>query len=448
MTITLEHVAAVVFAASVAAATAALVLAALERTRRRVSLALVGLLGAAAATTWVLFALDPSGRLAVRAVGTTAAVLIAVSASALHRALERVRRIDLELDRQRAVLDDLVEHEVQTRAAELEHILARARADSISQLVEEERRIAEERRRDVAEREREASAKLSETVTEARARLESRLVTWADDLERSQQALAEELARLAERQRARMGEIEAAIARDGDSLQAAADEQKAVVVRLRQELEQSAQAVVEAAANDLEQHAAERRRALHDVAERLRKRERDLTEQIEREEANIVERVHASLGEVERRQIEGLERVVSRASVRFSEAAAEQFDGQIRSAREDAARRLGRELDLAVQRFSREAEQVLAEKMSQAGDVGVQQVERRLGQLRAGLERQRDEFLVDLERRVGEIETHVRDRIRELATEAEGERLVIEARLHEVARRVEELLARAEARID
>jgi hypothetical protein len=41
----------------------------------------------------------------------------------------------------------------------------------------------------------------------------------------------------------------------------------------------------------------------------------------------------------------------------------------------------------------------------------------------------------------------MRDRIRDLSSEAEAERLVIEARLHEVARRVDDLLARAEARV-
>ena len=35
----------------------------------------------------------------------------------------------------------------------------------------------------------------------------------------------------------------------------------------------------------------------------------------------------------------------------------------IRTAREEAARRLGRELDLAVERFAREAESVLAERV-------------------------------------------------------------------------------------
>ncbi|HSP71008.1 MAG TPA: hypothetical protein VLN26_01495, partial [Gaiellaceae bacterium] len=149
-----ETVAAIVFAVAIVVAAAALYAAALERVRQRVLVALVFVTGAAAAADWVLFGLHPQTPFAVRAGATTGAVLVVVGASALRRALERVRRIDLELERSKAELDAVVAREVEIRAAELEHTLARSRADSISMLVEEERRIAEERRREVAERER------------------------------------------------------------------------------------------------------------------------------------------------------------------------------------------------------------------------------------------------------------------------------------------------------
>ena len=58
-----------------------------------------------------------------------------------------------------------------------------------------------------------------------------------------------------------------------------------------------------------------------------------------------------------------MRRVVDRESQHLAEAAATQFDGTIRTAREEAAKRLGRELDLAVERFAREAESVLAERV-------------------------------------------------------------------------------------
>jgi hypothetical protein len=392
--------------------------------------------------------------------GVSTALIVAIAAGAgavlavavvgwlaTRRLVRRLRDVDRMLDRARAQLDERVEHELQTRAAELERTLARARADSISQLVEEERRIAEERRRDVAEREREANAKLSDALTEVRRRFEERLQTWAGDLDRSQQALAEELAKLGDRQRQRMAEIEAIIERDTETLQSSADEQKALAARLRQELERAAQEVIATANADLESHAADRRRALHEVAERLRKRERDLHEQIERESANAAERIQLSLGDVERRQVEQLQRVVQRESARFAEAASQQFDGQIRTAREEAAKRLGRELDLAVERFAREAQQVLAERMAHVGNQGTEQVERRLAAMRASLERQRDDVFGGLEQRIADIEGHVRERLGELSSDAEAERLVIEARLHEVARRVDDLVARAEAQL-
>jgi hypothetical protein len=444
---TAENVFSIVFAVAVVVAAAALAGAVIERVGRTLLVGLAGVLAAAAAAAWIAFALGPSRDLAVSAGGIAAAAVIAAAALALRRILARLRAIDRELDRSKGELDALVADEVESRAVELRQTLARARADSISTLVEEERRIADERRREVAEREREANAKLSEQLAAVRQRLEQRLASWAGDLERSHQSLADELGRLSERQRLRMVEIEAKIGRDAESLQSSADEQKVLAARLRQELEHTAQEVTKAASSELETHAAERRRALHDVAERLRKRERDLSEQIEREGANAAERVQAYLGDVERRQVEGLERVVKREAVRYSEAASVQFDQQIRNAREEAAKRLGRELDLAVERFTREAQSVLAERMLQVGNQGAETVDRRLAQLRAGFERQRDEVFGSLEGRIAEIESHMRDRIRDLSSEAEAERLVIEARLHEVARRVDDLLARAEARV-
>jgi hypothetical protein len=438
---------AVVFAATAAIATLALGLAVVERIARSALLAVAGALTVAAAGTWVLVAVGPTRELAISAGGTTAAAVIGASALGLRRLLARIRGIDGALDRAKTELDALVAHEVVTRAAELEHTLARARADSISQLVEEERRIADERRREVAEREREATAKLSATLTGVRQRLEERLTTWADDLERSQQGLSEELTRLADRQRLRMKEIEAKIERDTETLQATADEQKALAARLREELERTAQGVVTAASSELETHAAERRRALHEVAERLRKRERDLNEMIDRESANAAERIQVSLVDVERRQVEQLQRVLQRESARYAEAGSEQFDQQIRVAREDAAKRLGRELELAVERFTREAQQVLAERMAHVGNQGAETIERRLTALRADLERQRDDFFGTLEQRVQEIESHVRERLGDLTSDAEAERTVIEARLHEVARRVDDLVARAEAQL-
>jgi hypothetical protein len=88
--------------------------------------------------------------------------------------------------------------------------------------------------------------------------------------------------------------------------------------------------------------------------------------------------------------------------------------------------------------FAREAEAVLAERLSQVADVGTQRVEKRLLQVTAGLERQRDEFIAALQQRLSQLDLEVRDRLRTLAAEAEAERSVLEQRLAELARRAEQ----------
>ena len=86
--------------------------------------------------------------------------------------------------------------------------------------------------------------------------------------------------------------------------------------------------------------------------------------------------------------------------------------------------------------FAREAESVLAERLAQVADTGTQRVEKRLLQVTAGLERQRDEFIAELQQRLSQIEHEVRDRLR-LAAEAEAERSVLDRRLQELSRRAE-----------
>ena len=197
------------------------------------------------------------------------------------------------------------------------------------------------------------------------------------------------------------------------------------------------------AAADLEAHGIERRKALQELADRLRKRERELGEQIDREQAEAMSRVAAQLGDVEHRQLEQLRRTVSREATGYAEAAAQQFDTTIRAAREDAARRLGRELDLAIERFAREAEVVLAERVEHVVDTAVKRVEKRLQGVGGGLDRQRDEAMRTIEVSAHDIEVELRRRLDGIAAEAEAERIAMEARLHDLQRRLDELTARA-----
>src|SRR5919204_2331940 len=101
-----------------------------------------------------------------------------------------------------------VEREAEERHAELQRALAMARAESTALLAQEERRLAEERRREWVERERHAAADLSLKLIEAQRAVEERLAGWAEDLERTQEALTGQIARLEHRQRQLIQDVE------------------------------------------------------------------------------------------------------------------------------------------------------------------------------------------------------------------------------------------------
>ena len=354
-----------------------------------------------------------------------------------RRRTQRIADVEAELDRARDELTRVIREQTAASTAEIQRMLARERADSLSRLQEEERRIAEDRRRDVMERERQAGSQLGMRLAEAHERMEQRYASWSADLDRTHQALTAELAKLAERQKVLVAQAENRLDDDREKIDEAGEMQVAAVQKLREELQRSAEAAAEELRAELDAHGAERRRALEEMSQRLKERERQLAERVDREETDVIRRIQARFVDIERRQVEALERATKQASGRFAEAAALQFDSAVKSAREDAARRLARELDRAVHMFAREAESVLAERLAQVADVGTQRVEKRLLQVTAGLERQRDEFIASLQQRLNQVELEVRERLRTLAAEAEAERAVLERRLQELSRRAE-----------
>ena len=349
----------------------------------------------------------------------------------------RFTDVEAELDRARNELTRVIREETAASTAEIQRLLARERADSLSRLEEEERKIAEERRRDILERERSAGSELSMKLAEAQKRMEQRYANWSADLDRTHQALAAELKKLAERQKVLIGQAESRLQDDREKIDEAGQLQVTAVQTLREELQRASELAAQELRAELDVHGAERRRALEEMSQRMKTRERQLAERVEREEADVVRRIQARFVDIERRQVEALERTTKQAAGRFAEAAALQFDSAVKSAREDAARRLARELDRAVMMFAREAETVLAERVGQVADTGTQRVEKRLLHVTAGLERQRDEFIASLQQRLSQLELEVRDRLRTLAAEAEAERSVLENRLQELSRRTE-----------
>jgi hypothetical protein len=430
------------FAAAVVVVAVSLAAVAMGRASRRTLAALSVLLGLGAVAAWVAVAVDPRVETVIPAAGVTLALGAELAAMKVQTLQAGRRRSEDQLARAEARFSSLVAREAEERAAELERTLARARAESTSLLAEQERRIAEEHRRGADERQREAGAALSEALAATQRQVERRLQEWRDDLERAQRNIPEEIARVEQRQRQLIADAEARIASDAERLEAESEQQREGLARLRDELARIIEESLSAGSQEVETFASDRRRALHELNERIRRRERTLAEQIEREEAEAMRRIQSSFADVERRQIEQLERIISRATTSYSEAAGQQFAEAIRGAREDAAVRLSRELDRAVQSFLREAESVLAEQMGHVGDAGTQRLEKRLSQITAGLERQQGDAIGNFEQRIAVAEQELRRRLDVLAADAEAERAVLDARLQELARRIEDAIAR------
>ena len=431
----LTTIADLVFAAGVVLAAFALAGAAFRHVSTSLLTAVAALEGVAAVGVWVAFALRHDRSLAVAAAGLTVCTLAAVAAVLLRRALDRVRAMDDRLAESQAELLGAVESEKNVLRKDLQLTLARAQADSRSLLEEQERQIAEERRKLVSQWEHDATAALGEKLNQVQAETEHRLAGWSQDLDRAAEATKTRIAELEQRQQQVLREIELRLAADADRLSAESEEQRAAVARLRTELNRTLEDALGVVRSELDVHAADRRRALHELEERMARRERELTEQSQREEVDAVQRVKAGFEEVSRRQIEQLERAVDRAVASHADEAAQRFAQLVKTSREDAAKRLARELDRAVGTFSREAETVLAERLAHVGDAGAQRLESRVANVGKDLERRHDELVAAQDQRLSELESEMRRRIEDLRSDIEAERGVLEARLQELARR-------------
>lgn len=431
------------FAVALVLAVGSLLGSALGRIARPTLLWVTGLVGAAALGAWIAFAFRERSSVAVGAAGISLSFAAQLAALRLGRLVEAIRSVDDELGEAEARLSTLIETEAKRRSTELERTLARARADSASLLADQERRLAEDRRTAAEERAESVRSTLADELVKVQRQVEARFRTWTDDLDRGQRTVADQLTQLAARQRQLISEAESRIAADAERLETDTEQQRDGLMRLRDELTRAIQEVVSAGTAELETYAAERRRAMHELNDRIGRRERTLTEQVEREEAEVMRRIQSSFADVERRQVEQLQRVLDRAASSYSDAAAQQFADSVRGAREEAAKRLSRELDRAVQAFAREAERVLAERLAHVGDTGAQRLEKRLVQITDSLDRQRSEAIAAFDERLTLAEQDLRRRLEGLAADAEAERAVLEARLHELARRIDESIARA-----
>lgn len=333
-----------------------------------------------AATETLLLA---AGGLTLAALGEAALVVVT-------RGLRRVRDLEQVESRARERLETALDAHGEERRAELERMVARERANASYVLGEQERQLAEERRDVVARQAERARIELAQAVTSAQERLENRLRAWAADLDRGQRELEAQLQTLGQRQREALTAYDARLRADAERLAAASEEQKLALTQLRSDFKRLATEALEEGRSEVEAHAAERRRALHEVSERLRSRERSLREQIEREEGEARSRLAAGLSEAERRQLAQLEKALERASTRLSEEAERRFDSQIKESREKAAERLSRELEKSIEQFARQAEKDVADRITELARATADRMQRRISDVTRAAEAQHD----------------------------------------------------------
>ncbi len=237
-----------------------------------------------------------------------ALLLCVVLALSLRRSRARATRTEQLVTEARRAVRATAEEESATQTEQLRVAIARAQADALSSYVAEERRLSDQRRGELAVRERELSERMAELVAAVEQRVEERLRAWEADLERAQNALQGAVATLEQRMRQRISDVEAKVATESEELDGTIDEQRAATVRLRDELETSARDALTRAFEDLSAQADDRRRTIDELNERLRQHEHAVNEQIDRAESDARTRIELAFAELERRQVENLER--------------------------------------------------------------------------------------------------------------------------------------------
>ena len=309
-----------------------------------------------------------------------AIVVAALLLTAWRRTRARLSEVDALVSSAQRAVRAAGEEEAATQADLLRVAVARAHADSLSAYASEERRLSDERRGELAVRERDLSERLAETLAGVERRVEERLRSWEADLERAQRALEGEVSRLEQHQSHRITEVEARIEAEAGELGTTVDQQRAAAIRLREDVEQSAKEALTEALEELQSQAADRRRAIEEIADRLRQREHALAEQIDNAESEARGRLEIAFAELERRQVEQLERASAREVDRLAEAGALEFENRMRAMREEAAVRLQAELDRMSETFLRRADSLIASQFQHVADTASQRLNEKIAE--------------------------------------------------------------------
>lgn len=307
-----------------------------------------------------------------------ALALSAILYLSLRRSRARAVRTEELVSTARRAVRTAADEEATAQTEQLRVAISRMHADSLSEYTAEERRLSDERRGELTVRERELSDRLAETLAVVERRVEERLRAWEADLERAQRALDGQVSALAQHQEQRIAQVEARLETEASELGTASDQQRAQAIRLREELESSAKEALAEALDELQTQAAHRRRAIEEIADRLRQREQAMNEQIDRAESEARARLEIAFADLERRQVEQLDRAATREVDRLSEAGALEFENRMRAIREEAASRLREELDRMSETFVRRANAMIADQFQRVADDASQRLEARI----------------------------------------------------------------------
>jgi hypothetical protein len=422
----------IAFAAGIAIVAGSLLAVVFGKAGDRLLLWLTVVLAAGAAVAAVALGINfvedftSTDALLLAAGGLAAAAVAEAGLLALNRGLRRLHELERVSEAARAEVAAFAKEEAKTRILELERVLARERANTGHQLSEQERRLAEERRDTVERQAERARVELTQTVASVQERLEQRLMAWAADLDRGQRELEQKLAELGQQQREAVSAYEAGLAADAERVDQTSEEQRLALIKLREELQRFGTTFLEEGRSEIEIHAAERRRALHEVSERIRSRERALREQLDREETEARARIASGLEEAERRHLAALDRAFERAATRLSEYSEKQFDAQIKESREKAAERLSRELEKAIEQFARQAEKDVADRIAEMARLTAERLQRRITDVARSAESQHET--------AAERVRHLSARLEETLAAAEERQAAIEAEFHASAR--------------
>ena len=135
------------------------------------------------------------------------------------------------------------------------------------------------------------------------------------------------------------------------------------------------------ALEELQLQADDRRRTIDELNDRLRQHEHAVTQQVEQAETDARTRIELAFAELERRQVEHLERAIAREIDTRSEAGAVEFENRMRAIREEAADRLREELDRVAESFLRRADSLIAAELQQAVSAATQRLDERIVEL-------------------------------------------------------------------